>query len=350
MKHFGLATAHNSLSIVDEVLKAGKYQKVVLMLFDGMGMDALKRHLSTDSFLKDNMLMTLSAVFPSTTTAATTSMITGLTPGEHGWIGWTIYFKTLKKSIDIYWNTIQFTKEAAADFPVASTLFPYEAITDLIQQSGLADGQVISPFNGLIVHNLNELFMRTKQLLQETKKRYIYVYWPEPDKQMHQYGCDHALVNQSILSIERGLIDLQASLGPDDVIFVTADHGLVDSKPDFFEDFPTLENMLLMPPVVEPRAAALFVKKEHISNFPAAFHGAFGDHYILMTKKQALSSGLFGTGPYREELRDMIGDYFAVAVKEYALYQKHSHCKLLGMHAGLTEQEMKVPLIVIRGT
>lgn len=350
LKFFGLNTAHQSLPAVDHMLSEGKYRNIVLMLFDGMSISTLQDHVSDDSFLKTHIMAQLSAVFPSTTTAATTSIITGLNPGEHGWIGWTLYFKRLSKSIDLFWNTEQFTREAAADYPVASTYFPYTTVTEKVTQSGKAKGAVISPFEGTIIHSLNGLFLETKRKLREDGRHYIYAYWPEPDKQMHQFGCEHELVKQSVKNIEEGLIDLQLSLGPDDIILVTADHGLIDSKPDFFEDFPLLENMLLIPPSVEPRASALYIKKENLEAFSALFLQTFQDHYILLSKEEALNSRLFGTGSHHEELSDLVGDYFAVAVKEYALYQKHEHCKLLGMHAGLTEREMKVPLIVIKKT
>ena len=350
LKFFGLHTAHQSLPAVDRMLFEGKYRNIVLMLFDGMSISTLQDHLPDDSFLKTHMMTQLSAVFPSTTTAATTSIITGLNPGEHGWIGWTLYFKGLDKSIDLFWNTEQFTRKAAANYPVASTYFPYMSVTDRVTQSGRAKGVVISPFDGITIYNLDGLFFETKRQLREDGRHYIYAYWPEPDKQMHQFGCEHEFVKQSVKNIEKGLIDLQLSLGPDDIILVTADHGLIDSRPDFFEDFPILEDMLLIPPAVEPRAAALYIKKEHLEAFPALFLQTFQDHYILLSKEEALNSGLFGPGNHREEMGDLVGDYFAVAIKEYALYQKHEHCKLLGMHAGLSKREMNVPLIVIKGT
>ena len=349
LKFFGLNTAHQSLPAIDLMLSEGEYRNIVLLLFDGMSISTLQDHLPDDSFLKTHMIAQLSAVFPSTTTAATTSIITGLNPGEHGWIGWTLFFKGLNKSIDLFWNTEQFTREAAADYPVASTYFPYTTVTDLLTQSGKAKGVVISPFDGITIHSLDGLFLETKQQLREDGRHYIYAYWPEPDKQMHQFGCEHELIKQSLNRIEKGIIDLQSSLGPEDIILITADHGLIDSKPDFFEDYPILENMLLIPPAVEPRAAALYIKKEHLEAFPALFLKTFHDHYMLLSKEEALDSGLFGPGTHREGLNDLVGNYFAVAIKEYALYQKHKHYRLLGMHAGLTEREMYVPLIVIKG-
>ena len=40
-----------------------------------------------------NRIKSITSVFPPTTTAATTSMLSGLNPNEHGWLGWDLYFK-----------------------------------------------------------------------------------------------------------------------------------------------------------------------------------------------------------------------------------------------------------------
>lgn len=90
------------------------------------------------------------------------------------------------------------------------------------------------------------------------------------------------------------------------------------------------------------------MNEEHTEAFPQAFKAAFGDHYLFMNQEQALESGLFGKGPMRAELPSLIGDFFAVSAGPYALYQKREHCRLIGMHGGLTEAEMNVPLIVLR--
>ena len=196
--------------------------------------------------------------------------------------------------------------------------------------------------------NIDDLFIQTSLLMREAGRHYIYAYWPEPDHLMHDKGCRHETVTRVIADIDRRLELFFNQLEPDDLVLVTADHGLVDGIPEFFEDHPALEAMLRIPPCVEPRAAALYVNEEHIEAFPQAFKAAFGDHYLFMNQKQALESGLFGKGPMRAELPSLIGDFFAVSAGPYALYQKREHCRVTGMHGGLTEAEMNVPLIVLR--
>ncbi len=348
LKYFDVKTGHPSLDELDAVLAQKKYRNIVLMLFDGLSIDALDRHLSPDSFLRQRVSTTLSAVFPSTTTAATTSIITGLEPGEHGWIGWTLHFEALRKSIDIFTNRVQFTGELASKESVVKEQLPYIPVTDLITGSGKGTGRCVSPFDDIIIGSIDDLFIQTKKLMAQKGRHYIYAYWPEPDHLMHAYGCRDERVKQAITDINARLQTFCHHLGPDDLLLVTADHGLVDGIPDCLEDHPELEAMLRIPPSVEPRAAALYIKDKYKSAFPKAFLQAFGDHYILMDQEEAIKSNLFGKSPVRAQLPSLIGDYFAVSTGPYALFQKRRHCRIVGMHAGLTPAEMNVPLVILQ--
>lgn len=348
LKEFGLESSHRTLRELDMALSRRSYRNIIVMLFDGMGMDAIGKHAPKDGFLRSRRTNVLSAVFPSTTAAATTSLISGLEPGEHGWVGWTLHFSDIGKSVDVFPNHIQFTKQRAAESSVAMAHFPYIQVTERVSQSGRGKGQSVSPFHGVIADSLEKLFSETEKLMHETGRHYIYAYWPEPDHSMHLHGCASAKITRVMAEIDERLKGFSERLSPEDLVIVTADHGLIDGIPEFFEDYPKLEMMLRLAPCVEPRAAALYVKKECIEAFPQAFKEAFGDHYLLYTQKEALKSGLFGINAYRSELPSLIGDFFAVSTGPHALYLKREHCGLIGMHAGLTEQEMNVPMILLQ--
>ena len=99
---FGAGAPYPLLDEVTKALNEKDTKNVVLLLFDGMGEKLLKRHLKDDAFLRKHDLGPVSTVYPSTTTAATTSLWTGLAPGEHAWLGWSLYFKEIGRQIDIY--------------------------------------------------------------------------------------------------------------------------------------------------------------------------------------------------------------------------------------------------------
>ena len=70
-----------------------------------------------------------------------------------------------------------------------------------------------------------------------------------------------------------------------------------------------------------------------------------------MAREEALARRLFGPGPLHEKADDFLGDYLALATGARAIYYQATggepHGKMIGHHAGLTDEEMLVPLIVI---
>ncbi|RBB95927.1 phosphodiesterase, partial [Pseudomonas sp. MWU12-2115] len=65
----------------------GRHRHVCLLLIDGLGAAQLRR-LGPESRLRLLQRATLSSVFPPTTTAAVTTVLTGRPPPAHGLIGW----------------------------------------------------------------------------------------------------------------------------------------------------------------------------------------------------------------------------------------------------------------------
>ena len=74
----------------------------------------------------------------------------------------------------------------------------------------------------------------------------------------------------------------------------------------------------------------------------------FGEKFLLLTKEEVKTSHLFGPGPEHPNLDAMLGDYLAVAVSDLSLYNTaEERDRFVGVHAGLTEAEMRIPLIAI---
>ena len=103
-KYFELDYKHNTLKYIDDLLEEKKPKNVVCILLDGMGSNVIDRILNKDDFFIKNRKYVLNTVFPATTTAATTSMRTGLNPCEHGWLGWNTYIKPIDKLITLFGN------------------------------------------------------------------------------------------------------------------------------------------------------------------------------------------------------------------------------------------------------
>ena len=103
LKRFGAEYGHKTLPCADEWMGKG-FRNVVVVLLDGMGCEAIDFHLKEDGFFRSHYRCGISSVFPPTTTAATTTMESGLTPAEHGWLGWSLYFGEIHKVVNAFTN------------------------------------------------------------------------------------------------------------------------------------------------------------------------------------------------------------------------------------------------------
>lgn len=349
LKHFGARAAHATHPAVDALLNAKRYKNVVLMLFDGFGMRTLGEALPENSFLSTHLYREMSAVFPSTTVAATTTIESGDAPCEHGWLGWSMYFRQLDRTVDVFINRDSVTGEAIPDINAALTYIPYRNICEKLNETGEVTANIVSRFGTARIDTLDDLFSRAEQLCQAPSRQYVYTYWGEPDHTMHDIGCLNDDIRAIARDIDARVSDFCARLSEDTLVLLTADHGLIDCEQVYVSDTPDLADCCRQVPSVEPRATAFFVKPEKMAAFPAAFEKAFGrEHFLLMTSDEAVAMGLFGPGEKHPEFRGFLGDYLAVAIDRYSIMWDRSAHVFAGMHAGLTPCEMRVPLILCK--
>lgn len=343
LKHFDRPTEHATLPELDEMLEKN-YKNVVLMLFDGMGVSTLEKHLPEDSFLRRNMRCTISSVFPATTTAATVSVETGMSPIEHGWLGWSLYFGELDENVSLFPNTISGTGgRPAADYNVARRFLPYEDIFDKVYCAVR-----VSPFSSFKSKSVDDICDTVKDLCQKPGRKYIYTYWNQPDYDMHDLGTADERITALMREIN-SRVEAMASGLRDTLLIVTADHGLTDTEWLPLSDCPDIEKCLDRTPSVEARAMTFFVKPGMCDEFREAFERRFGGVYTLYDRQAVFDAGLFGRGTPNPRVEGFIGDFLAVADGrvsiELAPPEQRSNFK--AAHAGMTEEEMNIPFIAL---
>ena len=123
LKHYGVDTFHPSLKELDEKLSSSS-KKICVLLFDGLGKHILKRYASSCPFLLEHVFLDLTSVFPPTTVAATTALLSGRYPKETNWLGWTEQFEEFDSSITMFLS--RFTKDESLTPISTYELCPYE--------------------------------------------------------------------------------------------------------------------------------------------------------------------------------------------------------------------------------
>lgn len=352
LRRFGIEPPQGeyTLPLADSFLSSCPKNAAVLVL-DGMGANVMRSCLADDGFFRSNLAGEYSSVFPSATAAAATSLQSGLAPCRHGWIGWTGYFPEEDKNVVLFTNEDADRGGQASRKHLARERFPFSSVPDMIRASG-NEVHSVSAFLPPNPANFKELCSIMRDIINKKREKpvYVYAYWHEPDKTMHRCGAASAEAARVLKEIEEETEKLFAGLQEDTLLFVTADHGHIDAERNvWIGDYPDIVQCLRRPPSCEPRALNFFVKDGMHGAFRSAFARHFADSFSLYSKADILSGGLLGEGAPRPGLADVIGDYFAAAEGGVSVFNaKEDARKIKGVHGGLTQDELSVPLIVLR--
>lgn len=350
LKYYGLPQKHSSLPELDEMLDKKKYRNVVLLQMDGMGVDMLEHNLPADSFLRAHIKSTITSVYPSTTAAATTSTYSGMTPLEHGFAGWQCYFEEYDSHVILFRNFDFYTGKPLG-FNVTSEHMPYKMLYEQIRDSGNAKAYGVSkPWGDFHVESFDELCAKLEELAREKEPKFIMSYWINPDGYMHKTGCYSAVTRKAMTEFDAGLRNLSAKL-EDTLLIITADHGLLDiGKSIRLDKIPELNECLRLAPGLEPRANAFYIKPEFMDVFPKRFNKLLGEEFILLTAEDYIREGYAGEGNEHPGFREFLGDYMALGIGDtiiqYEVPGGLEAVNYFGHHAGLSEKEMLIPLII----
>ena len=347
LKHFGVKTFHQSEPEVDAILKGHK--KVVVMLFDGMGQNIVRMHLKDKDFIRKNYLCTINSTFPPTTTAATLGFLTGKYPIETGWMSWAQYFEEYKRNIILFKNCDYNTEEKLEPENIAETLLPTKSILELVKENN-EDVTVFDvkryPVDPNGPKNLRDFERIVNKSIKGIDKCLGYFYFDSPDYEMHATGIDSFKVHRIVKRINR-MIKRLAKANPDTLFMSFADHGHINVKFLDICEHEDLYSLLDKPMSFEKRTPTFFIKKGTNKEFEELFNKYYGEHFLLLSKKEVLESQIFGEGEINPKAVAFIGDYVATSIDEYCLYasKETSHFSLFkGHHAGNTKEEMKIDI------
>lgn len=346
-EYLGAKNKNHTLKILNKELQKD-YKNIVFIIFDGMGINPLKINLNNNDFLRSNTKDTLTSTFPSTTTNATTTLLTNKYPLEHGWLAWSVYFEELGRAIDIYLSQDSYTKEKIDENFVFNRL-PINAYYENTK-TDYTINRVVPPYfkDGLKDNRYNfeetdDMFKYIKEICDKDGKQFIYSYSPEPDHTMHEEGVSSKKAKEVIIDLNKKISKL-AKETKDTLFVITADHGQTDVAGyiNIYENKEIME-LLKEKPYLEPRATAFKIKEGKEKEFIKLFNKYYGKDFKLFKSEKLLKNNYFGVK--NGENKVFLADYIAVCkTNKVFRFSENSHY-FKGHHTSLGK-EMQVPLII----
>ncbi|MFA5006285.1 MAG: alkaline phosphatase family protein [Candidatus Izemoplasmatales bacterium] len=345
LRHYGAKTEKATLPEVDAVL-ANNPRNVVLVLVDALGDSTLRRQLGPDARLAAARVGTITSVFPSTTVAATTSVMSGKSPLETGWLGWAQWFESEGRTVITFTDT-DFYDDSKIGHAVAGTVIPFETIYDQIRKASpeVGTAEIFPAFRTPENDTFEKLLAAAKAVCDTPGRHFIYAYWDKIDSLSHEFGPGSVEVHAMVQDIDRAYGAFVDAI-EDTVVILIADHGQVDVCPIVLDDYPELLEMCEHLPSIETRAAAFFVKEGRKADFKALFNRRFRDYFTLYTPAELKKNGVFGDGVMHPAFDSFTGDFIAVAIEHYFFAFRRFPTYFRGQHAGILKDEMVVPLVI----
>lgn len=334
--------------VLDEWFDKIKPKHVVLMILDGLGSIILEKHKEVAKNLYNNKIKDISSVFPSTTSASIPSSITGLAPIETGWTGWENYIKELDKKV-VFFKNIDYMTNERIETNIIDELYPRKRFFDEFTVPTFEIGPTYY-LDGY--DKFNKLVKRIIDITKNNNQSFTYVYWDCPDHYLHEFGTNDKIIKNNILHIDKQIKKL-LNLN-DTIVIITADHGHKDVTPIYFRKYNDLMDKLERLPSNEGRCTYFKVKENQKEEFKELFNTYFSNDFILITKEEFINNEFLGINTLSKQhpkINEMIGDFVSIAIGEYYfdyvtidkpefIFKSH--------HAGLTLEEITVPLILIK--
>ena len=360
-QRFGLAditnSIFNSLSVpetIDSLSLGSAENREVLILIDGMGQDAIDKYGDQFPIFDElKQVKKLYTNFPSTTATSLSTLGTGVLPGIHGMLGYTVrvprsdnrLLNALKwdERVDpVMWQKVPTLFERAALAGVSVTHVAakrYEGSG--FTQAALRGAKYVG------ANGVDEMATAVSAALKP-QPSFVYTYLNTLDSAGHSDGVGSDKWLTALQQVSEFITKVKQLAPAGTRIWVTSDHGMVNSTEQAIlgQDNKLLENVTLIGG--EPRARHIYIKEGAVSETIIQWQEFFGSKVRVLSKDNAIKDGLFGP-VVTEDSHDRLGDLIAIANSDLILVDParvREESSMVGHHGGVTDIEVEIPLLL----
>jgi hypothetical protein len=185
------------------------------------------------------------------------------------------------------------------------------------------------------------------------KSGFVHAYYPRFDALSHAYGCRSSRVKACFEKVDGMFARLCERLaGSRTRILVTADHGFIDSSPERTLQLAPddeVSAMFAAPLFGERRLAFCMVREGAAREFERWAGEALRGRAVVMQGADCIDAGLLGPGSHHPRLAERVGTHVLLMEPGWTIVdvvEGEIPHKMIGVHGGMTADEMLVPLVL----
>jgi predicted AlkP superfamily pyrophosphatase or phosphodiesterase len=360
-QRFGLAditnSIFNSLSVpetIDSLLLGSAENREVLILIDGMGQDAIDKYGDQFPIFDElKQVKKLYTNFPSTTATSLSTLGTGVLPGVHGMLGYTV---RVPRSDNRLLNALKWDERVdPVMWQKVPTLFERAvlagvSVTHVAAKRYEGSGFTQAALRGakyVGANGVDEMATAVSAALKP-QPSFVYTYLNTLDSAGHSDGVGSDKWLTALQQVSEFITKVKQLAPAGTRIWVTSDHGMVNSTEQVIlgQDNKLLENVTLIGG--EPRARHIYIKEGAESETIIQWQEFFGYKARILSKDTAIKDGLFGP-VVSEDSHDRLGDLIAIANNDLILVDParvREESSMVGHHGGVTDIEVEIPLLL----
>lgn len=319
----------------------------VMLVLDGLGWDQLQDHLTIMPTLAGLIGGPIHTVAPTTTATALTSITTGLTPGEHGIIGYRMVLNGDVMNV-LRWSVgeqqVRRSKppmEVQPFDPFLGYSIPVVSMAEL-QNSAFSEAHL----RGAVQAGWRAAssIPVTAAELVEDGSSFVYCYYGGIDKIAHERGFG-PYYEAELRAADRLVADLLEALPSGTSLLITADHGQVDVGTNIIHPSDDLLRGVTLQSG-EGRFRWLHTAPGAVNDVAQAARDEVGDSAWVVTQEQVVDEQWFGS-TVSPPIRARLGDVALVAHKPVSFHESadSGSYQLICRHGSLTSAEVNVPLL-----
>lgn len=328
-------------------------QAYVVFLVDGLGHELLNRYSHAAPFLSSLTSTPGTAGVPSTTATSLTSLGTGLTPGQHGLVGFTARIPGTDQLLNHLW----WDKEVdPLEWQPHDTEFDRLAasgvhVTAVNKREFRDSGLTRAAHRGAAYVGADKVGERIAKVLAAAGRApsLTYVYDGDLDWTGHKFGVASTAWLQQLAMIDSAAEHLREELPSSVRVVVVADHGMVDSpqsaRVDVDDRLHLRDGVSLLGG--EARFRHLYCRPGAVEDVVATWRAELGDRATVLSRDEVFTRGWFG--PVESQVRLRIGDVVVACHDDLAIMSTADfpyENTLVGLHGSLTRDEMLIPILI----